>query len=365
MTGAVNFNIGLVAILCAAVLQLSAACEEAKGIFKNEKGNFLMSWCFPSDDDIEITFSLDGNAFIGLGFGGSMYDADMVVGWMNSDGTPYISDYYSEEEAMPMEDTKLGGTNDIEIISGSNTTTSTTLTFRRKLVTGDRKFDNPISLTEQNDMIYAWGVADETGLVYHGDNHNHIFVDFTKADGIPDSAFGEEESGKLSRELTRAAYYGTLSTIQTEAAGSGSVYNYPYGSVADVADEEPSTGRPLLLLSDLERNVVNLKQNPRMSIEFITLPETLAQLNNPDLYDVMTKPRTTLMGQLEPVPEDELEASKTTYLKKHPESAAWINFSDFTLYRMVVEDVYVVGGFGNDHYIGWIAPEQYLSVDLD
>lgn len=82
-------------------------------------------------------------------------------------------------------------------VSGSNTTTSTTLTFTRKLVTGD-KYDRDISLTEPNDMIYAWGVSDSSGLVYHGDNHNHIFVDFTKANGIPDNAFGEEESGKRS-----------------------------------------------------------------------------------------------------------------------------------------------------------------------
>lgn len=74
--------------------------------------------------------------------------------------------------------------------------------------------------------------------------------------------------------------------------------------------------------------------------------------------------RTTLLGTLEPVPEEELEAARITYLKKHPKAQAWIYFSDFTLYRMVVEDVYVVGGFGNSHYIGWISPEQYLSVKL-
>ena len=69
------------------------------------------------------------------------------------------------------------------------------------------------------------------------------------------------------------------------------MHDYPYGSVADIADEEPSTGRPLILLSDLERNVINMKENPRVSIEFITVPETLEQLQHPERFDVMTKPR--------------------------------------------------------------------------
>jgi len=29
-----------------------------------------------------------------------------------------------------------------------------------------------------------------------------------------------------------------------------------------------------------------------------------------------------------------------------------------------VDDVYVVGGFGNDHYIGWIGADQYRSIDM-
>lgn len=62
--------------------------------------------------------------------------------------------------------------------------------------------------------------------------------------------------------------------------------------------------------------------------------------------------RTTLLGTLEKVPDSELTHAQETYLKKHPEAKAWIGFSDFCMYRMAIEDVYVVGGFGNDHYIG-------------
>jgi hypothetical protein len=302
---------------------------ETKGTYVNEKGGFAMSWCFPSEEDIQITFQLAGTAFVGIGFGGSMYEADIVSGWVDAAGAPTIKDYYSTEEGAPKEDTSLGGTDDVVAISGTrggakgaNGTASsefTELTFQRKLSTGD-EFDTVISLTEPNDMIYAWGSADSQGLIYHGDNHNHVYIDFGKEDGIPDSVFGREESGELSREIVMSSFYGTLSTIQSEGAGNPGIVNYPYGSVADIADEEPSSGRPLLLLSDLERNVENMKTNPLVSLHLITLPETIAQFTHPEHYDIMTKPRTTLMGQLEKVPEDELEAAKATYLKKHPSS---------------------------------------------
>lgn len=359
----------------------ASGCE-TKGTFKSEKGDFVMSWCFPTEADIQISLTMAGSTFIALGVGGSMYDADMIAGWVDSSGNPVIKDYYSSEEARPEEDIVLGGTDDITLVSGSaqrsvhtsmvnNATSSssapsTTLVFTRKLVTGD-KYDRDISITEPNDMIYAWGDSGSTdgGLEYHGDNHNHIFVDFSKADGIPDNLFGYEESGGLSRDLIHKSYYGTLATLQTAGAGNSQVSDYPYASIADFADEEPSTGKPLILLSDLERTVINLADEPKCSLHVISTPETIAQFEHPELYDVMTLPRTTLLGRLEIIPEgDELEAAKATYTAKHPKSKAWINFSDFHLYRMAIEDVYVVGGFGNDHYIGWMSPEQYLSAKI-
>ena len=74
-------------------------------------------------------------------------------------------DYYSSEEAKPKTDVSLGGNNDVQVISGSRTATATTLTVKRKLVTGD-KYDKDISITAPNDMIYAWGTSDSTGISF-------------------------------------------------------------------------------------------------------------------------------------------------------------------------------------------------------
>lgn len=364
-------------ILISIFFNIVSACDSYSGSFVNEKGTLTMNWCFNevnARDQIEMSVSMRASEYIAIGFGGSMYDADMIIGWMDESNNAMAYDYYSNSESEPQLDTSLGGSNDIEVVSGGYADGIMTITFKRYLKTGD-SYDKEILKSGPNDMIYAWSSSD--GLVqpkkaaniikdiaYHDDNHNHISADFSKSDGIPSTLFGYEESGAMSRDLVASSYYGTLSTFQTVAAGSQDVYNVPFGSVADFADEEPSTGQPLVLLSDLERNVINMNSYPKLSLSISTLPNTTFELNHPEYFDVMTKPRTTLLGHLEEVSADELDQARQTYLTKHPESKAWITFSDFTMYRFIVEDVYVVGGFGNDHYIGWVGASQYLSIDL-
>ncbi len=87
-------------------------------------------------------------------------------------------------------------------------------------------------------------------LQFHGDNHNHIQIDLTSINGIPNNEFGLEETGWSARQMIYNGSVGVLITIQSQAqAGGPGMQGYPYGSVADFADEVPSTGKPLLLLS--------------------------------------------------------------------------------------------------------------------
>jgi len=149
---------------------------------------------------------------------------------------------------------------------------------------------------------------------------------------------------------------GTLITFQSEAAGSPSVFAIPYGSVADFADTDPSTGAPYLLLSDLERNIINWNSNPGCSLSI----HTPINESDPD-QDAMTLPRTTLVGTLQLVSDSDLKHAQAVYLQKHPMAEFWIDFADFHMYQFKVTDVYWVGGFGDVHYIGWISAGDYLQ----
>jgi hypothetical protein len=343
-------------LACNAIVKTEFNCAlPLPNSFRNEKGGLTLNWGMVDSRTMEIEYVLPGSAFIGIGFGISMTQTDMVLGWVYSNGSFAVSDYYSLKRQRPSDDVSLGGKNDITPVCGMRVANQTVIRFRRLLNTGD-KFDVPIAPSGPNDMVYAWLDGTPGAVAFHGDNHNHIQVDFSQRDGVPKNTFGEEEVGLTARQLVNTCTFGTLVTLQTGVPGQqDSKYaGFPFGSVASFADQEPSNGKPLLLLSQLERNVINYNDDSRCSLAVQTPVEQL------EGNDPMAAPRMTLLGTLIPVPDDQYDQAKKTYLAKHP-TAMWIDFPDFSLYYFNATDVYWVGGFGNEHYIGWVDVNDYLS----
>ena len=60
--------------------------------------------------------------------------------------------------------------------------------------------------------------------------------------------------------------------------------------------------------------------------------------------------------------ESEKQKIAATYLQRHPKAQQWANFGDFSFYRLVVKDIYFVGGFG---VMGWITPGDYAAASAD
>jgi putative heme iron utilization protein len=48
--------------------------------------------------------------------------------------------------------------------------------------------------------------------------------------------------------------------------------------------------------------------------------------------------------------------ARKLYLARHANSKYWVDFEDFSFYRMDVVDVYYVGGFG---VMGWVSASEY------
>jgi putative heme iron utilization protein len=157
---------------------------------------------------------------------------------------------------------------------------------------------------------------------------------------IPEPSFAERV-----RTLAYLTRVGSLSTISRKQPG------FPFGSVMPFGLDP--AGRPLFLISTMAMHTQNLKADPRSSL-LITQEEAGG--------DPLGASRVTLVGSVLPVPEAEIPSVRTIYLERHPNSKYWVDFDDFSFYRMDVIDVYYVGGFG---VMGWVTAADYAASQPD
>jgi putative heme iron utilization protein len=119
----------------------------------------------------------------------------------------------------------------------------------------------------------------------------------------------------------------------------------PYG-----LDEQ---GRPIFLISTMAMHTQNLKADARASL-LVTQDDAGG--------DVLGASRVTLVGNVASIAEAEMGTARKLYLARHANSRYWVDFEDFSFYRMEVVDIYYVGGFG---VMGWVSAGEYLACQPD
>lgn len=112
-------------------------------------------------------------------------------------------------------------------------------------------------------------------------------------------------------------------------------------------------GRPIFLISTMAVHTQNLERDPRASL-FISQTDSQG--------DPLDASRVTLMGDVSKVPENETAEARELYLSRYKNASYWVDFDDFSFYRMEVRDVYFVGGFGA---MGWVTAEDYSGAQVD
>jgi hypothetical protein len=78
--------------------------------------------------------------------------------------------------------------------------------------------------------------------------------------------------------------------------------------------------------------------------------------------DPLGASRITLVGNVLPVPDADVAEARKLYLARYANSKYWVDFEDFSFYRMNVVDVYYVGGFG---VMGWVSASEYERSQPD
>src|SRR6201990_2559905 len=144
----------------------------------------------------------------------------------------------------------------------------------------------------------------------------------------------EPSHAERIRTLVSLGPVGTLSTLSRKHLG------FPFGSLMPFALDP--AGRPLFLISNMAMHTQNLKAEPRCSL--------FVGQGNAD-GDPLGSARATLIGLAESVPASDLHSVREAYLARHENSHYWVDFSDFSFFRLQPIDLYYVGGFG---VMGWV-----------
>jgi len=158
-------------------------------------------------------------------------------------------------------------------------------------------------------------------------------------------AIAEPTFAERARTLMYLGRVGSLSTVSRKQVG------FPYGSVMPYGLDDQ--GQPSFLISTMAMHTQNLQADPRASL-LVTQPGVVE--------DPLAAPRVTLLGNAVPVPEHEVAGTRGLYLERHANSNNWVDFEDFSFYRLNVVDVYYVGGFG---VMGWVSVSDYSSAQPD
>jgi len=136
-----------------------------------------------------------------------------------------------------------------------------------------------------------------------------------------------------ARTITHVCSGGTLCTSSVMSDVEG----FPFGSYVDYILDE--NGWPVLLLSDQSLHTQNLNKNPSVSL-FCQLPRSQTTQMTAALS------RVTIMGTVEPVPADQLNALRLAYTIVHPYSEQLVDSNKFRFVRIRPSKIYFSGGFG-------------------
>ena len=155
----------------------------------------------------------------------------------------------------------------------------------------------------------------------------------------------EPSHAERIRTLMSLTSVATLSTLSRKHPG------FPFGSLMPFALD--TSGRAIFLISNMAMHTQNLKADPRCSL-FVGQAGTDG--------DALGAARATLIGHAEAVPEQDVAGVRENYLARHEKSRYWVDFSDFSFFRLEPIDLYYVGGFG---VMGWVDAKDYEQAAPD
>jgi putative heme iron utilization protein len=147
------------------------------------------------------------------------------------------------------------------------------------------------------------------------------------------------DPGRTARSLLRRSRQGALATLMSSSGA-------PYCSLVNLASHPD--GSPILLISRLALHTRNVLADPRVSL----------MLDERAPGDPLEGARIMLAGIAEAAGESDVLNLRQRYLRAHPTAEVFVDFKDFSFFRIRPSGAHLVAGFGR---IVDLAPEQFLT----
>jgi putative heme iron utilization protein len=147
------------------------------------------------------------------------------------------------------------------------------------------------------------------------------------------------DPSRLACSLLRRSRQGALATLM---AGSGD----PYCSLVNLASHPDAS--PILLISRLALHTKNILADSRVSL----------MLDERAEGDPLEGARIMLAGRAEEAADGDVEILRRRYLNAHPSAEVFVEFKDFSFFRIRPQGAHLVAGFGR---IVDLKPEQFLT----
>ncbi|KAK8073716.1 FMN-binding split barrel [Apiospora phragmitis] len=206
------------------------------------------------------------------------------------------------------------------------------------------------------------------------------------------------ESAVKGRRLLALTTLGTLATVfpddssskknddvsaqENRPAGMGGM---PHGLMEYVADCEEE-GNPTMLAISVETSFKNARAGSNISLAMQWAPpyppnkriksyypsfldyflggsEDNSKEKVP--YSAANLPRFSVLGYIENVEPEKTGDMSACFVKAHPDAKYWLpgnRIHESTFVRLVVQQVYWIGGFGDRAYIGWLPVNDWKNI---
>jgi heme iron utilization protein len=147
-----------------------------------------------------------------------------------------------------------------------------------------------------------------------------------------------------ARTLVSRVGTGTLCTLAREPAG------HPYGSFVTYGLQ--NSGDPVFLVSTLAEHTQNLLGDPRASL----------LVAEPGEGDPLARSRATLLGTCTRLARGQDTEARDAFLSVHRDAAYYADFADFAFWRLTVEAMRYIGGYGR---MSWVEVDAWRAAEPD